>query len=69
MLYSKLVKSRSLLVLLNITNIKKNSYFRVVFIVIKRDLACFRRRIRVLLKRRLIKQRLYLLLTVRYVFL
>jgi hypothetical protein len=64
-LNSELVKSRSLLILLNIINAEKNSYFRAVFIVIERDLAYFRRRIRVLLKRRLIKQRFYLLLTVR----
>jgi hypothetical protein len=37
MLYSELVKSRNLFILLNIINIKKNGYFRAVFIVIERD--------------------------------
>jgi hypothetical protein len=55
MLHGELVKSRSLLILSNVINAEKNGYFRAVFIVIERDLAYFRRRIRVLLKRRPIK--------------
>jgi hypothetical protein len=68
MLHGELVKSRSLLVLSNVINAEKDGYFRVVFMVIERDLACFKRRIGVLLKRRPIEQRLYPLLTVGYVF-
>jgi DDE superfamily endonuclease len=67
-LHGKLVKSGSPLVLSNVINAEKDGYFGAVFMVIERDLACFRRRIGVLSKRRPIKQRLYPLLTVGYVF-
>jgi hypothetical protein len=68
MLHGELVKSGSLLVLSNVINVEKDGYFGAVFIVIERDRTCFRRRIGVPLNRRPIKQRLYLLLTVGYVF-
>jgi hypothetical protein len=68
MLHGQLVKSRSPLILSNVINVKKNGCLRAVFMVIKRDLACFGRKIGILSKRRPIEQRLYLLLTVGYVF-
>jgi hypothetical protein len=66
MLLNKLVKNRILLILLKDFNIIKNRCFRAVSIVILKSLVSFKRRIRILLKRRAIKARLYLLLIVRF---
>jgi hypothetical protein len=60
------VKNRTLFTLLNVFNVAKDGYFRVIFIVILRALAFFKKKIRVLLKKRAIEQRLYPLLIARY---
>jgi hypothetical protein len=66
MLFNKLVKNRILLILLRDFNIIRDGCFRAVSIVILKGLVSFKRRTRVLLKRRAIKVRLYLLLIVRF---
>jgi hypothetical protein len=66
MLLNKLVKNGILLVLLRDFNIVKDECFKAFFIVILKGLVSFRRRTGVLLKRRAIKVRLYLLLIVRF---
>jgi hypothetical protein len=58
----ELAKNRILLVLLNAFNNVKGGCFRAVSMVIRRDLASSGRRIGVLLRRRVIERRLYLLL-------
>jgi hypothetical protein len=65
-LLDKLAKNGILLVLLSDFNVIRDGCFRAVFIVILKDLVSFRRRTRVLLKRRAIKARLYPLLIVGF---
>jgi hypothetical protein len=49
------VKNGTLLVLLNVFNVVKDRYFRIVFIVILRALAFFKKKIKVLLKKKAIE--------------
>jgi hypothetical protein len=60
------VKNRILLILLRDFNVIRDGCFRAVSIVILKGLVSFRRRTEVLLKRRAIKARLYLLLIVGF---
>jgi hypothetical protein len=62
MLYVKLVKNRTLLILLSAFNNIRVGCFRVVFIATLKGLVSFRRKIRVLFLQRAIKQRFFLLL-------
>jgi hypothetical protein len=65
-LFDKPVKNGTLLALLNVFNVVKDNYFRVIFIVILRALVFFKKKIGVLLKKRTIEQRLYSLLIAGY---
>jgi hypothetical protein len=66
MLLDELAKNRILLILLRDCNVVRDGCFRAVSIVILKGLVSFRRRTGVLLKRRAIKARLYLLLIVGF---
>jgi hypothetical protein len=61
------MKNRILFILLNVFNIVKNRYFRVIFIIILRALIFFKKKIGVLLKKRAIKQKSYPVLITGYV--
>jgi hypothetical protein len=62
----ELAKNGIPLVSLNAFNDAKGGYFGAVFMAIRRDLASFGRKIGVLLRRRVIERRLYLLLRARF---
>jgi hypothetical protein len=66
MLLDELMKNGILLILLRDFNVAKDGCFKAVLMITLKSLVSFERRIKVLLKRRAIKVRLYSLLMIRF---